>query len=448
MTHDPNQVPSEGRPSGEPPADRQGEHGIWTPRMLECLRQGGPKGGRWFSLIDKVWDERTLLAAWARVQANDGAPGMDGVDCERFSQRLEVAIPRLSADLRAGTYRPQPVRRTWIPKPGSPEPRPLGIPTVRDRVVQAALKLVIEPIFEAEFHPRSHGFRPGRKAHDALTAVEGHLKAGLTQVVDADLKGYFDSIPHERLLEAVSRKIADSRILGLIRQMLKAGIMEGSTLSEPDEGTPQGGVISPLLANIYLNDLDHLMAQHDVVMERYADDFVICCTTPEDATRALALVQDWTAQAGLTLHPTKTRIVDLEQSGEWLDFLGYRFQRHHRKDGTRRILRLIRPKSMDRIKDRIRDLTPRKMAHGLPVTITQLNQTLRGWSGYFRGAILNIHQTLDGFIRRRLRSQLCKANRMSCWGNGIAHQRWPNAFFGTLGLFSLEDAHRAHVQRH
>ena len=416
--------------------------------MLECLRSGGPKGGKWFSLIDKVWDERTLLAGFARVEANGGAPGVDGMRCERFAARLGEEIPRLSADLRAGTYRPQPVRRTWIPKPGSPEPRPLGIPTVRDRVVQAALKLVIEPIFEAAFHPRSHGFRPGRTAKDALQAVHDHLEAKLTQVVDADLKGYFDSIPHERLLSVVSRKVADRRIIELIRLMLTSGIMEGSTLSEPDEGTPQGGVISPLLANIYLDGLDHLMAEHGHVMERYADDFVVHCGSVEDAQRALAVVQRWTADAGLTLHPTKTRIVDLDQHGQYLDFLGYRFQRHTKKDGTSRILRLIRPKSLERIKDRVRVLTPRKMAHGLDVTIGKLTHTLRGWSGYFRSAIANIHHDLDGFIRRRLRSQLCKANRMNCWGNGIAHHRWPNAFFAELGLFSLEAAHRDHLQRH
>lgn len=186
----------------------------------------------------------------------------------------------------------------------------MGIPTVRDRVVQAALKMVIEPIFEAGFHPNSHGFRPGRKAQDALGAVQGHLKAGLEQVIDADLKGYFDSIPHERLLAAVGRKIADGRILELIRKMLKAGIMEDLTLSEPDEGTPQGGVISPLLANIYLDGLDHLMAQHGHVMERYADDFVILCRTSAEAAQALALVQTWTAQpapAAARMPPVRPR---------------------------------------------------------------------------------------------------------------------------------------------
>jgi RNA-directed DNA polymerase len=361
---------------------------------------------------------------------------------------LEEEIARLSADLRAGTYRPQPARRTWIPKPGSTEQRPLGIPTVRDRVVQAALKLVIEPIFEAGFHPTSHGFRPGRKAQDALAAVQGHLHAGLEQVIDADLKGYFDSIPHERLLAAVGQKVADGRIMALIRLMLKAGIMEGLTLSEPDEGTPQGGVISPLLANIYLDGLDHMMAQYGHVMVRYADDFVILCRTGEEATQALTLVQTWTAEAGLTLHPTKTRLVDMHQDGAHLDFLGFRFKRHHGKDGGTRLLRLVRPKSLDRIKDTVRDLTPRKMPHGIEETIRKLNQTLRGWSGYFRAAIRNIHQDLDQFIRRRLRSQLCKANRMHCWGNGIAHQRWPNDYFGKLGLFSLEDAHVIHIQSH
>lgn len=448
MTHDLSRVPARDRQPGEAEATRQAEQVVWTPRMLECLQRGGPKGGRWFSLIDKVWDERTLLIGFARVQANNGAPGLDGMDCERFATRLGERIRDLSADLRAGTYRPQPVRRTWIPKPGSTEQRPLGIPTVRDRVVQAALKMVIEPIFEAGFHPNSHGFRPGRKAQDALTAVQRHLHTGLVHVIDADLKGYFDSIPHERLLTAVSRKIADGRIIDLIRRMLTAGIVDGAELQEPDEGTPQGGVISPLLANIYLDELDHLMAQHGHVMERYADDFVIHCSSPEEATQALARLQAWTAHAGLTLHPTKTRLVDMTQPRQHLDFLGFRFLRHRNQQGADKILRLVRPKSLERVKDRIRDLTPRKMAHSLGVTIKELNQTLRGWSGYFRIAILNIHHDLDSFIRRRLRSQLCKTNRVHCWGRGTAHLRWPNAYFAERGLFSLEAAHLRHIQSH
>jgi RNA-directed DNA polymerase len=312
-------------------------------------------------------------------------------------------------------------------------------------VAQAALKMVIEPIFEAEFHPHSHGFRPGRKAQDALTAVSQHLHNGLTQVVDADLKGYFDSIPHERLLSAVGRKIADGRIIDLIWRMLEAGIMEGNDLSEPESGTPQGGVISPLLANIYLDDLDHHMAQNGHQMERYADDFVILCPDQTQAKRALEQVQQWTAQAGLTLHPTKTRLVDMDQDGACIDFLGYRFKRDHSERHGNRILRLVRPKSLERIRDCIRELTPRNRRHGLARTIGKLNQTLRGWSGYFRSAIANIHNDLDGFTRRRLRSQLCKDRRMSCWGTGKAHDLWPNAFFQSRGLFSLEEAHRAHL---
>lgn len=448
MTNDPSRVPDVGRQPGEAPVARQAEQGVWTPRMLECLRVGGPKGGRWFSLIDKVWDERTLAMAASRVLANDGAPGVDGVTCARFATRQGMEIARLSSQLRDGTYRPQAVRRTWIPKPGSTEERPLGIPTVRDRVVQAALKLVIEPIFEAGFHPQSPGFRPGRKAQDALAAVEHHLETGLAQVVDADVKGYFDSIPHARLLEAVGLKIADGRILELIRQMLKTGIMEGLVLSEPEAGTPQGGVISPLLANIYLDGLDHVVAQHGLMMERYADDFVICCRTADEASRALEVVQGWTAEAGLMLHPTKTRTVDMEQIGSCLDFLGYRFQRHQNKDGDIRLLRLVRPKSLDRIQTAIRAHTPRQMGHGMSETIRQLNQILRGWFGYFWAVSKKTHETLDGFVRRRLRSQLCKANRMHCWGRGTAHRAWKNDYFGDLGLFSLEAAHDLRLQPH
>lgn len=441
-------VPAGDRPPGE--ADPYGwvERVVWTEPMLERLRSGVGKNEVWYSLHDKVFAERTLRAAYARVARNGGAAGVDGMTVEGFGAHLDEEIARLIAAWRAETYRPQAVRRTWIPKPGSDERRPLGIPTVRDRVVQAALVLVLEPIFERTFHPRSHGFRPGRSAQGALQAVMGHLHAGRCQVVDADLKAYFDSIPHERLLRAVRHRVADKRMLALIGAFLKAGVLDGVDLSEPESGTPQGGVISPLLANIYLNDLDHTMAAAGLVMERYADDFVVLCATPEEAQQALARVQAWTAQAGLTLHPQKTRIVDMMHASACFDFLGYRFQRHTGTDGGSRILRLVRPKSLERVRDAIRERTPRHMAHSLTDTIADLNRVLRGWFGYFRSAHRSLHHELDSFVRRRLRSQLCVANGVHCWGRGSAHQRWPNAFFATGGLFSLEAAHLAHVQPH
>jgi RNA-directed DNA polymerase len=261
--------------------------------------------------------EKTLRAAITRVARNGGAPGVDGMTVEAFGSRLDEEIARLCRAWKAGDYRPQALRQAWIPKSGTDEQRPLGIPTVRDRVVQAALVLALEPIFESTFSEHSHGFRPGRSAHGALEAVLGHLEAGKVWVVDADLKEYFDSIPHERLLAVVHRKVTDQRVLKLIGAFLKAGALKGTELATPEAGTPQGGVISPLLANIYLNDLDHLMTQMGMAMERYADDFVIHCGTREEAERALATVREWTAQAGLTLHPSKTRLVDLGQPGAY-----------------------------------------------------------------------------------------------------------------------------------
>jgi RNA-directed DNA polymerase len=416
--------------------------------MLERLRNGVGKNEVWYSLHDKVFTEKTLRAAYGRVARNGGAAGVDGMTVERFGAHLEEEIARLIAAWRAETYRPQAVRRAWIPKPGSDERRPLGIPTVRDRVVQAALVMVLEPIFERTFHPRSHGFRSGCSAQGALQAVMGHLHAGRCHVVDADLKAYFDSIPHERLLRAVRRRVADRRMLALIGAFLKAGVLDGTDLSEPESGSPQGGVISPLLANIFLNDLDHAMAEAGLMMERYADDVVVLCATPEEAQQALARVQAWTAQAGLTLHPEKTRIVDLTQHGASFDFLGYRIQRHRGGDGVAKYLRLVRPKSLDRIRDTIREQTPRCMGESLAATIASLNRILRGWSAYFRSAHRTIHHELDGLVRRRLRSMLCKANGIHSWGNGSAHQRWPNAVFDGVGLFALEVAHLAHIQAH
>jgi len=265
------------------------ERSVWTERMVESLRRGGPDGGKWYSLHDKVFATKTLEAAFARVFANHGAPGVDGVTVEVFGERLAVEIPRLQSAWKAGTYRPQAVKRVWIPKPGNSERRPLGIPTVRDRVVQAALRLVLEPIFECDFSEHSYGFRPGRSAQQAAGAVLAHLKAGRLVVVDADLKSYFDSIPHAWLLNAVRRRITDGRVLELIDLFLKAGVMEGLTMTTPEAGTPQGGVISPLLANIYLDDLDQQMAKSGRAMVRYADD---CAPRRRERTDYVRLSSD------------------------------------------------------------------------------------------------------------------------------------------------------------
>jgi RNA-directed DNA polymerase len=445
MTHDPKQnlaqVPMLATPTGE--ADPLGwvERSVWTERMVGCLRRGGPDGGKWYSLHDKIFATKTLAAGFAQVFANGGAPGVDGMTVEAFGKRLAEEIHQLQIAWQAGTYRPDAVKRVWIPKPGSTEQRPLGIPTVRDRVVQAALRLVLEPIFECDFHEHSYGFRPGRSAQQAAGVVLAHLKADRLVVVDVDLKAFFDSIPHERLLDAVRRRVTDGRVLDLIGLFLTAGVMEGLRLTTPEAGTPQGGVISPLLANIYLDDLDHQMAKRGRVMVRYADDFVILCQNADEATSALADVQQWTANAGLTLHPTKTRIVDLHEAGAWFDFLGYRFKRHDHPDGRLRILRLIRDKSLARARDAIRAATPRNSGESLTDIIRRANHWAQGWFGYFRSTQLDIHHRLDGMLRRRLRSILARRSGHERWGRGLNHPRWPNAYFDRHGLFSLEQAH-------
>ena len=243
----------------------------WTVRMLAALEEG-VKGDRWFTLIDKVHSERSLLAAFQQVAKNDGAPGIDHQSADDWTRQLPEAIWELSDRLKAGEYVPSAIKRVHIPKPGTNETRPLGIPTVRDRIVQAAIVNVIEPIFERDFAEHSYGFRPGRGCKDALRRVDRLIKQGHCIVVDADLKGYFDTIPHDFLMARVSDKIADGKLLSLIEAFLKAPIQDGQERLTPTAGTPQGAVLSPLLSNIYLNPLDHLMAQSGYQMVRYADD--------------------------------------------------------------------------------------------------------------------------------------------------------------------------------
>jgi RNA-directed DNA polymerase len=399
--------------------------------MLTALIEG-VEGGKWFRLIDKVFSERNLYAAFQQVASKRGAPGVDHVTVDCFGRQLPENIWQLSDSLKDGSYRPQAIRRVHIPKPGTKETRPLGIPTVRDRIVQAALVNVIEPIFERDFAPRSYGFRPGRGCKDALRRVDQLLKAGYTHVVDADLKGYFDSIPHDRLMSRLETRIADGRVLSLIESFLKAGIMDGASQWNPASGAPQGAVLSPLLSNVYLDPLDHLVAQSGYEMVRYADDFVILCRTAQEAAQALELVQAWIVENGLTLHPTKTKIVDAQQGS--FAFLGYEFQGGQHWP---------RKKSTQKLKDALRAKTRRTDGRSLAGIVADVNRTLRGWFVYFQHSTRrSIYRDLDGWLRMRLRSLL----RRRQGGHGVARSQlasyqWPNRFFAEHGLFSLATAH-------
>jgi RNA-directed DNA polymerase len=401
--------------------------------MLAALEQG-VKGGRWFSLMDKVYAMPNLRAAFRKVKANAGAAGVDRQTVKMFEQHLEANLERLAEELKARSYQPQAVRRQWIDKAGrTKEKRPLGIPTVRDRVVQAAMCNVLEPIFERDFAEQSYGFRPGRGCKDALRRVVELLRAGYTYVVDADLKSYFDTIPHTALLEEVKRKITDGRVIELTEMYLKGSVMDGLEQWTPQGGTPQGAVLSPLLSNIYLDPLDHLMRQQGYEMVRYADDFIILCRSEAEAQRALEKVQQWTAQAGLTLHPEKTRIVNAEQPGGF-DFLGYHFESGQRWP---------RKKSLAKFKETIRIKTRRTSGQSLEAITVNVNQTLRGWFQYFKHSHPRIFPSLDGWVRMRLRSILRKRHGRKGRGRGDDHHRWPNAYFVEHGLYSLATAHGA-----
>ena len=426
----PTTVPFAATPAGEPPSvEDWANRWVWTDRMLTALRQG-VRGGRWHTLIDKVYEPPNVVMASSSVMANEGAAGVDQQTVDDFWEHHATEVTRLSEALRTDTYRPQAVRRVWIPKPGSTEKRPLGIPTVRDRVVQTALLYVLEPIFDITFAEHSYGFRHGRGCHQALERVEALLDEGQVYVVDADLKGYFDTIPKDRLLARVAEKVSDRRVLRLVEMFLEQGVMEELTEWVPEKGTPQGAVISPLLANLYLNPLDHLLAAAGFAMVRYADDFVILCQTREDAERALALVRGWVEENGLTLHPSKTKTVDARTEG--FDFLGYTF---------RGALRLPRKKSLDKLKDTIQAKTPRTNGHSLDCIVASLTPVLQGWFTYFRHCHWNVYRTLDCWIRGRLRSILRKRRGGRGRGRGTDHYRWPNAFFAKHRLYSLCTAH-------
>ncbi len=398
--------------------------------MLTTLLNDKVKGGKWHSLIDKVYDPLNLYAAARKVTGKKKAAGVDGQSCEAFEEHLLVETRNLSEEIKAQTYRPSAVRRVHIPKPGRPnETRPLGIPTVRDRVVQRAMLDVIEPILDHQFHERSFGFRHGVGAHDALRVVEQKLQEGYVYVVDADLKGYFDSIPKDRLLALVKEHISDSRMLKLLKLFLDQDILEELRQWTPIAGVPQGAVLSPVLSNLYLNPLDHQMAEEGFEMVRYADDFVVLCRSQFEAESALQMITEWVEQAGLTLHPTKTKIVDSRVKS--FAFLGYSF----RGDKI-----YPRRESLAKMKTRINELTLRKRSGSIKMIASELNRTLIGWFGYFRHCRWTICYDLDLQIRRRLRRLLLKRHRKNP-ARLPRHQRWPNAYFTKAGLYSLREAH-------
>ena len=405
----------------------------WTPVMVDAIPKLESEGRKWFQLHDKVADAKTLEMAWKRIDkrttgsARERGAGPDGATVGSFALNSGTELSRLSEELKKGAYKPAPARRHYIPKPGKSGKRPLGLPNIADKVVQEAMRGIIEPIWELRFSNTSHGFRPGRSTDSACLMMEEAILSGRTWIVDADIKGCFDNIPHETIINLVAERVSDGKILKLLRDMLEAGVMEEMKVRHSAAGTPQGGIISPLLCNIVLHEFDAAMRAAQISSVRYADDFALLCRSREEAEQALKTATEALGKLGLQINEEKTRIVHID---EGFDFLGWRYKGR---------MRWPRQSSVNSLKSKIRMKTKRVRPGSISTIAGELEPLQRGWFNYFRnGNSAAIFKEIDGWLRRRLRTIIhVRARGKTGISSLLDNMRSTIQFFNDSGLFNF-----------